>query len=284
MKCLSVLAVASLCLLLSSCVPATVDSRPKVAVLNGPAEFQVDGLADVFVEELKFQPEAIAYGFTRRSRLDYFEDYRNFVGSRAVPSAALAARSQGASVAVMIGLDGDEDVSDVDVSIDEAEIRVEFRIEGRVVVTLIEPQTAQRLGTFVSPEFRVYRTRRVDLDLPEGVERDSSEGRAIIRKQVDKVRDEMFEGFIVNAFTVPLLELAQPVASELARLVEVQGEAVQVPKRVRSATRPTVKAQVYLLLMACSSNRIFRMFALNTASNRSPIMGMAPMINSSATL
>ena len=224
MKRLSALVVFSFLLLLSGCVPATTDPRPKVAVLNGPAEFRVDGLADVFVEELKFQREATAYGFTPRSRLDYFEDYRNFVGSRAVPSAALAARSQGASVAVMVGLDGDEDVVDVDVSVDETEIEVEFRVEGRVVATLIEPQLEARLGTFTSPEFRVYRTRRVDLDLPEGVERDSPEGRAIVRRQVDKVRDEMFEGFVADAFTVPLLELAQPVASELARLVAAQGE------------------------------------------------------------
>ena len=192
--------------------------------MNGPAEFRVDGLADVFVEELSFQPEAVTYGFTPRRRLDYFEDYRNFVGSRAVPSAALAARSQGASVAVMIGLDGGEEVSDVDVSVDETEMRVEFQVEGRVVVTLIDPQSENRLGTFTSPEFRVYRTRRVDLDLPEGVESGSDEGRALVRRQVDEMRDEMFEGFIANAFTVPLLELARPVASELARLLAAEDE------------------------------------------------------------
>lgn len=125
--------VLALGALLTACAPASRQPGTiLVAVLNAPAQAAVPGSADGVQALLEREPSSrFAYASTFSMR--FLETHNDMFLSRAAPSAARIARSQGAQLAVMVGapvldrqvtLSRDETVRRVDVS---------FALEAQVV-------------------------------------------------------------------------------------------------------------------------------------------------------
>lgn len=205
-------------LFLVSCCPVQQNAVPTVAVLNAPSENSIVGLAEQFQTDLSNQAAALAFGLSSRNALRYQETHRGMSGSRAPMQAAFAARSQGALYAVMLGFDAQKVISDTTIIGDRLEI--DLKLSGRLKATIVSAQGADVLGTFSSPTFtkrglEVY-TLSADPNTPEGkAEQDRLTAEAL---------DDSLSAFSGSNFETALNDLAQPVASELARLVTASAQ------------------------------------------------------------
>lgn len=206
-------ALGATMLLLMSCCPVQQNTRPAVAVLNAPSENRVTGLADEFVAGLVKQAEAASFRLSGQSALRYQETHRDISGSRAPLQAAFAARSQGAQYAVMLGFDAKKTVTDAEIVNDRLELSL--KVSGQLRATIVSAQGADVLGTFSSAPF----TKRQLEIYPFSEDPATPEGKAKLERLTAEALDDPLSAFSGANFEDALADLAQPVASELARLV-----------------------------------------------------------------
>jgi hypothetical protein len=199
----------------TSCVPVVRDTRPKVAFLNAPTEDRVLGLAEELESLIREEPTT--FGFTRSSPLRYQESHRDMYGSRAALQAAFAARSQGSAYAVMVGFENEGDA--VRTSLNGTKLELTLNLKGRAVASIVDPTTAEVLGTFESSEVtaKVYET--VTLDLPEGLSPLDPRAQAILEQQAEDAKERALKRFLDDYAKEPLSELVDPLTSELSRLI-----------------------------------------------------------------
>lgn len=212
-------AVGLLCGFLSACLPVQSETAPSIALLNGPSEYRVTGLAEHFETVLKARPQASQYRFSPSPALRYQETHRNLYGSRAPLQAAFAARSQGATHAVLVGIQADTIL--VDTGLKEGGLEVEIIVSGEARASIIEAATATQLGTFSSPPVAFRLVETVAFSLPEGVDPESAEGERRIEQRAQEVKADVELRF-TGDLEAPLDDLATPVVLELARLVSSQ--------------------------------------------------------------
>ena len=129
-------------LFLGACAPAVQDSRPQVALLNGPTENRVKGLADDLQIELAAF-SAAPYGLVRSFPLRFQETHRDMYGSRAVRQAASITRSRGADYAALVGLAGNRQVSGERISGDS--IKFDVLVSAQLVASIIDAASADTL-------------------------------------------------------------------------------------------------------------------------------------------
>jgi hypothetical protein len=209
------LGFALLLFAVTSCVPAVQDTRPKVAFLNAPTQYRVSGLAQKLESLVKEQPTT--FGFTRSPALRYQETHRDMYGSRAALQAAFAARSQGSVYAVMVGFENEGDV--VRSNLNGTKLELTLSLKGQAVASIVDPTTAEVLGTFESSEVtaKVYET--VTLDLPEGLSPLDPRAQPILEQQAQDAKERALGRFLDEYAKEPLGELVSPLTSELSRLV-----------------------------------------------------------------
>lgn len=200
---------------LSGCVPAVGDTRPKVAFVNAPTENRVKGLAENLVSSL--QGQETPFGFSRSSALRFQETHRDMYGSRAPLQAAFIARSQGAAYAVMVGFENDGEI--VRASLDGNKLELTLRLDGFARASIVDPITAEVLATFDSSKVTAKQYETVTLALPEGVGPLDPRAQAILRQEAETEKEGALERFLEENAKVPLSEIAQPLADELSRLV-----------------------------------------------------------------
>lgn len=88
---------------LAACAPASAPTGSVlVAVMNGPAQSRLDGSADAVQTILEREPGA-SFAYVSQFTMRFLETHNDLFHSRAAPSAARIARSQGADLAVMVG-------------------------------------------------------------------------------------------------------------------------------------------------------------------------------------
>lgn len=87
-------------LLLSACVPAVVDPRPVVAVINAPTEWRITPLAGELEALLSAEESAFRFAFSELLRFQ--EQRRDMYDSRAPLQAAFMAQVFGADLALMV--------------------------------------------------------------------------------------------------------------------------------------------------------------------------------------
>ena len=201
--------------ILTSCVPTNPTVRPRIAVLNAPTELRFPGLADAVAARLE-KEVGTTFAFSPPETLRFQETHSDMSGSRALLRTSLIARSQGAAYAVMVGLRGVKTARALMVAPEALE--VEVTLTGRVQATLVNPENATELGTFISPEFATRVTKTVAVKLPDGVELDSSVGRSIVRDLVEQVRVETSVKYDASGFAAPLRQVTDAVAAQLASL------------------------------------------------------------------
>lgn len=101
---LKLVAVGAILLLAAACAPsqrAADGSQALIAMMNAPAQSALPGSADAVQTELEARTDApftFVSGFTMR----FLETHNDLFHSRAAPSAARIARTQGADLAVMV--------------------------------------------------------------------------------------------------------------------------------------------------------------------------------------
>jgi hypothetical protein len=201
-------------LVLTACVPAVRDTRPKVAFINAPTESRVSGLAEDLEGFVKEQPTT--FGFSRSSAIRFQESSRDMYGSRAPLQAAFIARSQGAVYAVMVGFENEGEV--VRSSLDETRLELTLSLKGRAKASIVDPTTAEVLATFVSSEVVARQYQTVTLDLPEGLSPLDPRARSILEGQADDAKERALERFLEDNARQPLSELVVPLTNELTTL------------------------------------------------------------------
>ncbi len=92
-----------LVVLAAACAPALEDGRAGLALINGPMEQRVPGLAEDFQVLLEREPAAHLYRFVFPASVRFQEVRRDMFGRRAPLQAAFIARNLGAEYAVMVG-------------------------------------------------------------------------------------------------------------------------------------------------------------------------------------
>jgi hypothetical protein len=150
-------------LLLTACVPQSQgDTGPSVAVINAPADFRVEGLAEKLETELERNTAPNVYSFVSRSRVAFQETHRDMAGSRSPLQAAFIARAFGAEYAVTIGAPIFEREVDEFTFFGtlKREITTEVQLEARV----IDPVTADVLATYTSQRYQGTRVETVPED------------------------------------------------------------------------------------------------------------------------
>jgi hypothetical protein len=109
MKRLSIM-IAVIVTLLAGCVPATgsnIDSS-QVAMINGPSEERLEGLAELLEEQVSALPDCCRFSFLWSSPIRAQERQRDMFGGRAPLQAAYLARNLGAGWPVLVGTTGFE--------------------------------------------------------------------------------------------------------------------------------------------------------------------------------
>ena len=98
------IAIAAL-LLLGGCLPGTAGAPglPKVALINGPAETRLPGLAETLERQAGTAPAAVGFAWAAPAQVRFLEVRRNLFFRRSVNEAARLARAVGAQAALMIG-------------------------------------------------------------------------------------------------------------------------------------------------------------------------------------
>ncbi len=200
---------------IAGCVPVVQDTRPKIAFVNAPTESRVNGLAENLVDLI--QQQATPFGFSRSSALRFQETHREMGGSRALLQAAFIARSQGAAYAVMVGFENRGEV--VRSSLNGTRLELTLRFDGRAKASIVDPTTAEILGTFSSSQVSVEQYEDVTLVLPNGLSPLDPRVRAILAQEVEDAKERALERFLEDNAKKPLGELAQPLTNELTRLV-----------------------------------------------------------------
>jgi hypothetical protein len=150
-------------LFLVACVPQTQgDTGPSVAVINAPADFRVEGLADKLQTELERNSAPNVYSFVSRSRVAFQETHRDTAGSRAPLQAAFIARTFGAEYAVIVAAPVFErEVHEFTFfGTLKREITTEVHLEARI----IDPATAEVLATYTSSVYKGFRVETVPED------------------------------------------------------------------------------------------------------------------------
>ncbi|MBW7917429.1 MAG: hypothetical protein H3C53_12215 [Trueperaceae bacterium] len=90
--------------LLVACAPASAPSGTVlVAVMNAPAQSRLEGTAEGVQAILEREPGS-HFTFVSQFTMRFLETHNDLFHSRAAPSAARIARSQGADLAVMVGV------------------------------------------------------------------------------------------------------------------------------------------------------------------------------------
>ena len=199
-------------LLLTACAPAHQTARAKIVVVNAPTELRFPGLADAFAAALE-KKVARTYRFSPAATLRFQETHNDMLGGRAPVRTSLIARSQGAAYGIMVGLRGVKTARPVALT---DVLEVEVTLTGQVQAVLVAPENAEVLGTYLSPAFAARVTQVVPLELPGGVEPDSSEGRRLIARSVETVRQDTLVRHYEGLLEQPLRELADRLAAALA--------------------------------------------------------------------
>jgi hypothetical protein len=200
---------------LTACVPVVQDTRPKVAFVNAPTEDRVSGLAQTLESTLKTQETS--FGFSRASALRFQETHRDMYGSRAALQAAYIARSQGARYAVMVSFDNAGDT--VSWSLSGNRIDLTLRLNGRARASIVDPVSADILGTFDSSEVVAEQHETVTLVLPEGITPLDPRAKPYIAQQVAEAKERALGRFLSDNSEGVVGELAEPLRTELSRLV-----------------------------------------------------------------
>jgi hypothetical protein len=213
MKKFSIL-VSVVLFVLTGCVPALRDTRPKVAFINAPTESRVAGLAGGLETLVKEQPTT--FGFSRASAIRFQESARDMYGSRAPLQAAFIARSQGAVYAVMVGFENEGEV--VRSGIDGTRLELTLNLKGRARASIVDPVTAEVLATFVSTEVVAKEYETITLDLPEGLSLLDPSARAILEQQAEDAKERVLQRFLEDNARQPLGELVVPLTNELTML------------------------------------------------------------------
>jgi hypothetical protein len=135
---------------------------PSIAVINAPADFRVEGLAERLEAGLERNSAPNVYSFVSRSRVAFQETHRDMAGSRSPLQAAFIARTFGAKYAVTIGAPVFEREVDEFTAFGtlKREITTEVQLEGRI----IDPVTAEVLATYTSGVYRGVRVETVPED------------------------------------------------------------------------------------------------------------------------
>lgn len=93
-------------LLLAACAPPTSghggQTLATIAMMNAPAQAALPDMAGAVQSQLESRADA-PFGFVSAFTMRFLESHNDLFYSRAAPSAARIARSQGADLAVMIG-------------------------------------------------------------------------------------------------------------------------------------------------------------------------------------
>ena len=97
-----IMAWTMLIILLNACVPV-VETGPKVALINAPADQRVEGLADELERAILRQSAPGEVAFVARNKVRFQETHRDMAGSRSALQAAFIARAFGAEYAVTVG-------------------------------------------------------------------------------------------------------------------------------------------------------------------------------------
>lgn len=149
--------------LLTACVPQTQgDAGPSVAVINAPADFRVEGLADELQNELQRSSAPNIYSFVSRNRVEFQETHRDMAGSRSPLQAAFIARAFGAEYAVTIGAPVFEREVDEFTFFDT--LKREITTEVQLEAVIIDPVTAEPLATYTSGVYKGFRIETVPED------------------------------------------------------------------------------------------------------------------------
>jgi hypothetical protein len=150
-------------LLLSACVPQTQgDLGPSVAVINAPADFRVEGLADKLQVELGRNSAPNVYSFVSRNRVEFQETHRDMAGSRAPLQAAFIARVFGAEYSVIVSAPVFE--REVDEFTFFGTLKREITTEVQLGAVIIDPVTAEPLATYRSGVYQGFRVETVPED------------------------------------------------------------------------------------------------------------------------
>ena len=149
--------------LLTACVPQTQgDAGPSVAVINAPADFRVEGLADELQNELQLSSAPNVYSFVSRNRVAFQETHRDMAGSRSPLQAAFIARAFGAEYAVTIAAPIFEREVDEFTFFGTLEREVTTQVQLEAVI--IDPVTAEPLATYTSGVYKGFRIETVPED------------------------------------------------------------------------------------------------------------------------
>ena len=199
-------------LLLGGCIPVQYDFRPKLALLNGPTEARLDGLAQAFQAQL--EPRLAGYGYSPSAAMRYQERARDMGGSRARMQAAFSASARGARYALLVGFDAHKVVTDA--YIVGRELELTLRATGRLKTSIIRAEDARMFGTFSSAPF-TERQRKV---YPFPFDPETPEGKVQLKRLKRQALDEPLKAFSGTHFERELGLLADPVAAELTRLLD----------------------------------------------------------------
>lgn len=89
--------------LLGACAPTAAPSGTiQVALMNGPAQSRLPGSADG-VQAILAREQGSRFTYVSAFTMRFLETHNDLFQSRAAPSAARIARSQGADLAIMVG-------------------------------------------------------------------------------------------------------------------------------------------------------------------------------------
>lgn len=130
-------------LLLSACVPAVVDPRPVVAVINAPTEWRITPLAGELEALLSAEESAFRFAFSEPLRFQ--EQRRDMYDSRAPLQAAFMAQVFGADLALMVAAPRYQRTVEPLFG-DLVWVLVEVQVEA----SLVDPATAAVLGRYRS--------------------------------------------------------------------------------------------------------------------------------------
>lgn len=99
----SILLALTVGALLAACAPAAKPAGSVLlAVLNAPAQARIEGAAEG-VQEILEQDASPEFRYVSPFTMRFLETHNDLFNSRAAPSAARIARTQGADLAIMIG-------------------------------------------------------------------------------------------------------------------------------------------------------------------------------------
>ncbi|HZJ10631.1 MAG TPA: hypothetical protein VFD39_13110 [Trueperaceae bacterium] len=155
--------VSAVLLLLAGCAPrATEQQRPLVAIMNAPADVALEGSAETIQAQLE-RDEGRSFDMVSGFTMRFLESHNDLFHSRAAPSAARIARTQGAQLAIMIGAPVLERA--VTVSRDEASRRVDVSVA--LEAQVVDPKTDAVVQTLRTRTHQGSRVEANDEPLPE---------------------------------------------------------------------------------------------------------------------